>query len=359
MKKITTFWIALSALLALSSCAKQPATPLNDSAKRYFDSWVQVEQTAYPMFLWEPTALGSYILWRTDSTGDLIGDAETDAYVAVEYTQTDIGKMFVESIDQEHFLCGEVTASTSAGIASQIGSYDEASYYGPRIWRRKSNGLTAGIEEVIGDMKVGERCYFVSPGWLQTTKRYDTAEQYLAYVSGTNIALDVKVCEVIQDINQYQLDSMETYMAKHYPEKEFSDSLCYGCYYIRTKEPTDTTAIDSAGYQYVNYTGRLLNGHVFDTTIADTAKVHGIYNSSKTYEPVYAKWSTTNTGITLTTSGNSVITGFSITLYQMRHYEKGVGIFYSTLGYGESGSGMSIPPYSPLIFEFETMDTKE
>ena len=37
----------------------------------------------------------------------------------------------------------------------------------------------------------------------------------------------------------------------------------------------------------------------------------------------------------------------------MRAFEKGVGIFYSPLGYSYSGSGSSIPGYAPLIFEIE------
>jgi FKBP-type peptidyl-prolyl cis-trans isomerase len=33
--------------------------------------------------------------------------------------------------------------------------------------------------------------------------------------------------------------------------------------------------------------------------------------------------------------------------------EKGMGVFYSPLGYSFNGSGSSIPGYAPLIFEIE------
>jgi FKBP-type peptidyl-prolyl cis-trans isomerase len=39
--------------------------------------------------------------------------------------------------------------------------------------------------------------------------------------------------------------------------------------------------------------------------------------------------------------------------------EKGVGVFYSNLGYQYSGSGASIPGYAPLIFEVEIVEKPE
>ncbi|MGN1212205.1 MAG: FKBP-type peptidyl-prolyl cis-trans isomerase, partial [Candidatus Cryptobacteroides sp.] len=113
----------------------------------------------------------------------------------------------------------------------------------------------------------------------------------------------------------------------------------------------------------INYTGRLLNGHVFDTTIKDTAKVHGIYSSSNTYGTATVSWATSADELQLTTAGSSssssVISGFSKTLWEMKNGEKGVGMFYSSLGYGSSGSGSSIPAYAPLIFEIEIITSTE
>ena len=59
------------------------------------------------------------------------------------------------------------------------------------------------------------------------------------------------------------------------------------------------------------------------------------------------------------TEASSVIGGFSKTLSKMKAMEKGMGIFYSPLGYGYSGSEPSIPPYAPLIFEIEIVAKPE
>ena len=59
------------------------------------------------------------------------------------------------------------------------------------------------------------------------------------------------------------------------------------------------------------------------------------------------------------TDGSSVISGFALTLWNMKNLgvegknDKGIGVFYSPLGYSYSGSGASIPPYAPLVFEIE------
>ena len=100
---------------------------------------------------------------------------------------------------------------------------------------------------------------------------------------------------------------------------------------------------------------------MFDTTIADTAKVHNIYSSSKTYSPVKITWGKSYTDLKMTASGSSssssIIPGFQKTLWEMRHpYEKGVGMFFSLYGYGSSGSGKTIPSFSPLVFEIEIVD---
>jgi FKBP-type peptidyl-prolyl cis-trans isomerase len=51
--------------------------------------------------------------------------------------------------------------------------------------------------------------------------------------------------------------------------------------------------------------------------------------------------------------GSSVIEGFALTIKQMKANEKGIGVFWSPMGYQSSGSGASIPGYAPLVFEIE------
>ena len=109
--------------------------------------------------------------------------------------------------------------------------------------------------------------------------------------------------------------------------------------------PIDTTV-------YINYTGRRLSdGQVFDTTIADTAKVYHIYNPSKTYAPVPVTWAEKAADIKL--DGSKVVDGFALGMFAMHAGEKASFCFGFNLGYGSSGSGSMIPGYAALQFDIE------
>ena len=87
----------------------------------------------------------------------------------------------------------------------------------------------------------------------------------------------------------------------------------------------------------------------------DTAIIHGIYSSSRTYEPQSIAWKKDD--YTQIQMGSSdIIDGFSYALWKMKDKEKCSAIFYSPLGYSYSGSGSGIPSYSPLRFDIEIVD---
>ena len=139
------------------------------------------------------------------------------------------------------------------------------------------------------------------------------------------------------------------------------DSTMFGYYYKQVNPPSDTTTFPKDTTFYINYTGRLLDGKVFDTSIEDTAKVYGLYSAKKTYAPKYVNMKENYKDITMGASssetGSTLVDGFSYCLSKMRTGEKGICIFYSDLGYKGSGSGM-IPAFSPLRFDIEMIGTK-
>ena len=85
--------------------------------------------------------------------------------------------------------------------------------------------------------------------------------------------------------------------------------------------------------------------------------MYNIYSSAKTYAPSEINWNEDPASVTL--EGSSVISGWAKAISMMNDHEKGVAMFYSSLGYSYSGSGNSIPPYAPLIFEIELVDNPE
>lgn len=332
MKKLFVILGLTAVLAAAGSCAVTPTPGKNDAAKRYFDAWTQVHYPNAPK-----TSFGSVIIEDKAGTGSLIGTSEDTPYVYCNYIATD--------------LSGNISACTDAKTAQQIGTYAESSYYGPKVLARAQGRIYSGVAEMMETMRVGGTRTAAIPGWLMTSDYYETPEEYLKNCTGTDAIYSFTIREAIQDIVTWEVDSLVRYMRKHHPGV---DSTALGYYYIRTAEPLDTSSFESGNTVYLNYTGRLLNGQVFDSTIQDTTKKYRIFQDGKTYEPIQLAWSTDEEKLSFS-SGSNPIDGFEKCVRGMKAGEKGICFFYSALGYGANGSGNTIPPYSPLIFEIQML----
>ncbi len=346
MKK--TFLYLAAALLTLASCAKAPVTNSNSTSKAYFDAWIEVNHPDK-----SPTPYGAYVLSETQGNGAYIGSANVNRYVRVEYTTST--------------LDGNISYSTLESVDKQIGNYSETAnkIYVPAIWDRGNNALFAGLDEAVSTMRVGGKKKSAIPSWLFTTNRYEKAEDYVRNVtsSSNNTIYDIEIVETFNDIRKWEIDSLSNFVSRNYGINP-NDSLKYGFYYKQKTPPANTDEFNTSDQIYIGYIGRLLNGQVFDTNNADTAKFYGIYNSGREYEPMIINWDADDyTQMTMSSSSgssssSSVVDGFAYTIHRMKIGEEGTGIFYSDLGYGSSGNGNSIPAYSPLIFDITILYKK-
>lgn len=335
MKKTLILISVAAAALSLSSCAKHDVLRTNDINKRYLDSWLKI---------YHPDAVeeadGIYILEETPGTGQSLGNPEDLPYLYLTYTKSD--------------LDGNITETTDAKVAQQIGTYDENSYYGPIVKGRSNLEMTAGQEMMFTSMKVGGTRTVMIPGWFNTTTRHKKAKEYFENETGTDAVFTVTVVDAFKDIRKWQVDSIERYLSHTYKEKV--DSVKYGYYYIQTKAPDTDEAFGKTETVYINYTGSLLNGTIFDTTLENRAKDGGLYSKSKTYEPV--KITLAEDYKELKLEGNTTIEGFSYCISQMKKGEKGTVIFFSAYGYDYKSQG-KIPSYSPLRFDVEMIGTEK
>lgn len=333
MKK---YIILVSAALAVfASCAKTGESGLNDNNKIFLDAWLKVN---HPDARRE--AEGIYVLSETPGTGHAVGSAEDNPYLYLNLTSTD--------------LEGNVAKTSDIKLAQQIGTYKEHSYIGPSLYLRSDLTLEAGLEMMVSSMKVGGVKTALVPGWLNKTgSRFKNEKGYMDNVSGTDAIYTIEVVDAFSDITKWQIDSIETYIKRNY--KQVPDSLKYGYYYIQTQAPTDTASFSNTDKLKINYSGKLLNGMVFDTTVEKIAKDGGIYNANKSYEPASVSFAASYEDITLSVDGtdySGTIDAFAYCLSHIKTGEKGICIFISDLGYqGQSQGG--IPAYSPLQFEIE------
>lgn len=95
----------------------------------------------------------------------------------------------------------------------------------------------------------------------------------------------------------------------------------------------------------VNYTGKLLDGTVFDTSIEEIAKSEGTFNPGRPYEPYQ-----------FPLGAGAVIKGWDIGIGLLKAGTKAVLYVPSPIGYGDRGSGAIIPPNAILIFDVELVE---
>lgn len=335
---ISTF--ASAAALLCIGCAREYKANTTQLTSDAFDAWVKVH---YPNAVIDTTPMGVLIIDDKPGTGAEIPDT---SYVYLEYCR-------------EVLETGKIDAYTNADVARKLGKYNGNNYYGARLQYISLGSSWVGVSDMIkggdklGRMREGGTRTVIMPAWLATNTTYSSIKDYIANVSGNNYLYTLTTRKVIKDATLWQIDSIKNYLAtaKFKADTTVSKGIFYGMRKEGTSDkkfPTDTTI-------YINYTGRLLNGKVFDTTLKDTAKVHGIYSASRTYEPVSISTATDSTAYKMGGSSD-IISGFSLTIHQMHPHEHGTGLFISDYGYKDTGSGESIPPYSPLIFEIEIVD---
>ena len=346
MKNIYTYILSFAAVIGLAAgCAKEVTSGPNEANERFMKAWMHVYNQTKGTDI-EPSGLGIYILEETPGDG---AEVTENGYAIVEYVKTD--------------LDGNISEYTDALTAKQLGTYSPASYYGPKVWLTKDETIQAGLQDALVGMKAGGRRKVIVPSWLMTYSTYGSAAEYLKHSSDySHTIYDLTVKDFTESIDEWQIEAIKDYIGT--PDTFTNDTT--GFYFKREGTlPADAKEFSKDTSIYINYTGKLLGGLVFDTTSERTAKEQDIYNPSKTYEPVKINWSESAGGITMGSSSSSVISGFARTLWKMRYVpdseyrDKCIGIFTSSFGYGYSGSGSSIPGYAPLIFEIEVVDKPE
>ena len=329
--------IILLGLALAAGCAKSPQENLNLVNKQVLEAWLSKN---YPGA--KASGNGIYILEDEQPAGEAAA-VGTEGWVYLDYTTT--------SLDEK------VTQTTFEDVARRVKLYSASKYFGPVVQSLDKSVLPAGMESLFDGMKVGGRRKALVPGWLLSTERHSTPEEYLEQTTdNSSLVYEVRVVDYFTDVAAWQKEKIAARFAELYGA---ADPAQEGFWYHRTGAPDNEDALTAEDEIYINYVGRFLDGKVFDTNVLKVARDAGIEKSSTTYRPAKITWASQYSDLKMTTAGStsatSVVSGFALTLWQMHAHEKGVGMFWSDLGYGSAGQS-PVPAYCPLMFEIELVD---
>lgn len=336
--------LPLAALcLVAGSCAQSASESTGETAQKYLSLWMDKNHPGVAQ-----DASGIYILEDEPGTGDEY-DSES-AYILAGVT--------IRS------LSGTITSTTEEALAKQLGTYRQGNHYGAKYQAVGTGTSYAGVDAMLDGMRIGGKRTALIPSWMLTTSRYDTQKEYInACTSSTHLIYTISLEGQTYDIDKTEMEILAAYVKEHFGADEEPDSYVDGeepagnFYFISDITGFDEEdALESDAKVKINYTGRLLNGQVFDTTLEKVAKDAGIFDVGKTYEPVSVTMADDYSNISMSGS-SSLINGFKAGLSLMQWKgQKATALFTSALGYTSNGSGNTIPAFSPLIFELEILE---
>lgn len=228
-------------------------------------------------------------------------------------------------------------------LDSKNASPDGSGYYNFGLSKSTFKG---SLEEGMMMMAKGDSAAFIISADSFFLKTLKANELPKAIKQGDHLKAVIRIRDIVskKDLEANQKKQMEEQMAmmkdmeaKEIParEKYLADNkvtakpTASGLYYIETKKgsgpsPKETDIVK------VHYTGKLLDGTVFDSSVGK--------------EPIEFPL-------------NAVIKGWTEGLQLMKKGGKANLIIPSSIGYGPQGGG-PIPPYSTLVFDVELLDIK-
>ncbi len=342
-----TYLIA-TVLLAIVSCAKETEESQREIQERILDAYIAVH---YPNA--QKRESGLTILELKQGTGAF---------------PKELGGCYIHY--DTYNLDGVCQSTTDSVKAKELGTYSPSTYYGPQLFSINDYYTTIGMMELLQLLNKGSEVTAIIPPWLTTSNPKYSRVQGSQQTVSANIIYKIKMGAIFDDVIKFQTDSLEAYSNRYFtPAIDSTDNGFYFRNLTHTTGIPDKDTVESGTKVNIWYIGRLLDGYVFDTNIADTAKKYGIYSSSSSYSPLSTE--ILETADLMKGSGNDkdadgtnsgLILGMCKALKKMTIGDNAVTFFSSGYGYGNEGTmsgGKGVPEYAMLRFDIWMTDNDD
>lgn len=215
-----------------------------------------------------------------------------------------------------------------------------------RVLTQAGSLLPIGLDAGLGLMRKGETYLFYIPSTLAFG---DYSSTTLNFPAHSNLIIKVRIDSILTDAQQKGIEGDAIH--KYLSDNKITDFQAFpsGLYYQKTQDGTGTTLPASGNTVTLNYTGKYLDGTVFDQS--------------------------NTTPFSFAIGGNKVIKGFEEGIKKMHKGEKGRIILPSSLAYDASlqvipqkirpdlvkknfiaNPADRLKPFSVLVFEIEILD---
>lgn len=171
----------------------------------------------------------------------------------------------------------------------------------------------------------------------EAAKKFDAVKVFHDYFS-----------EIAKEKSKYAVVQKEK-VAYYASLKAKATKTATGLEYVITEKGTGKKP--ATGTQvYINYSGFLEDGTLFDSSVADVNKTFGKFDAARAeangYQPIPFQAG----------RKDGLISGFIEGIEQLSFGDKAVLFIPSHLAYGETGAGGVIPPNANIIFEIQLLE---
>lgn len=271
-------------------------------------------------------------------------------------TQNGLKYKFLESnpdaqqVQKNDVLVGTCTLKLNDSVLRSVTTPD-------RILQASDPAFKGDLPEGLLMMHIGDKAIFVVEADSVHALGLNFPDYYKEG-TGMKLYYEINLTDIItiEEINQERANFIENMQQAREAEKELIANYVAenkikatpdedGLYVIVNKKGNGQK-VEIGREVSVNYTGRLLNGKVFDSSIESVARENDIYDSRRPYGPM-----------PYVVGQQSMIRGWEKGVMNQPAGSKLTLIIPSELGYGPQDMG-SIPPNSTLIFDIEIVSVK-
>lgn len=251
-------------------------------------------------------------------------------------------------------LVGELTCKLDTTILfSNVGHAD-------RIFQVSESMFKGDIQEGLQMMHEGDKATFAIPAdsiakFLQPSQMppmYKPNEGQMFYYEialqdiVTKEELAQEEANFIEEMNQRK-DNEANMLAEYIANQNITVKPTASGLYIIVNKKGNGPKVEAGKTVSVNYTGRLLDGTLFDTSVKEVAEEAGKSQPGRNYEPM-----------TYVVGQQPLIAGWDEGVKGQPEGSEITLVMPSSLGYGARGAGRDILPYSPLVFNITILSVK-
>ena len=255
-----------------------------------------------------------------------------------------------QKVEQNDVLVGTCVVRLNDSILGRVDTPD-------RILMASDPLFPGDLPEGLMMMLIGDKAIFEIEADSLTKYGFQFPDFYqsgqgMKLVYEINLTDIISQEEIAQERKNY-MDNMEQMreaekeiLAKYVADKGYKATADDEGLYVVVNKKGNGPKVEIGRNVAINYTGRLLDGKVFDTSLESVAKENNIYDSNRPYEPLSYR-----------VGEMSLIRGWEKGVINQPAGSKLTLVIPSALAYGPKDLGI-IPANSPLVFDIEIVSVK-